>query len=152
MFAGNLSVSMDAKGRFAIPTRFREGLVPEGVTRLAITIDPNCKNLVLYPLTHWAEIQEKIAALPSLNPHAKRLQQLVIGHAFDDLEPDSGGRILVPPSLRKYAQLEKKLVLLGQPSKIEIWGEDQWEAHCEGLINNSLDPETMSEEVQAVPL
>jgi len=152
MFAGNLSVSMDSKGRFAIPTRFREGLVPEGMSRLAMTIDPNYKNLVLYPLAHWGEIQEKIAALPSLNPHAKRLQQLVIGHAFDDLEPDSGGRILVPPSLRKYAQLEKKLVLLGQPRKIEIWSESLWEERCESLINSTLDPQTMPEQVEAIPL
>ena len=58
----------------------------------------------------------------------------------------------MPPLLRQHAQLEKKLVLLGQPRKIEIWGEDHWEAHRETLISNSLDPETIPEDVEAVPL
>ena len=143
---------MDAKGRFAIPTRFREGLAHESAPNIAITIDPNSKNLVLYPVAHWQIIQEKISQLPSLNAHAKRLQQLVLGHAFDDIEPDAGGRILVPPLLREYAQLEKKIVLLGQPNKIEVWAENMWTLRRDELMSNPLDSESMPAEVEAVPL
>lgn len=152
MFSGILSVNMDAKGRFAIPTRFRDRLVSEGSAQIAITIDPNSRNLVIYPLAHWQEIQEKISRLPSLDPHAKRLQRLVLGHAFDDVELDGSGRILVPPLLREYAQLDKKLVLLGQPNKLEIWAEGMWSTHSDELISNQLDPADMSADVQAVPL
>lgn len=152
MFSGILSVNMDAKGRFAIPTRFREGLAHESAPNIAITIDPNSKNLVLYPVAHWQIIQEKISQLPSLNAHAKRLQQLVLGHAFDDIEPDAGGRILVPPLLREYAQLEKKIVLLGQPNKIEVWAENMWTLRRDELMSNPLDSESMPAEVEAVPL
>lgn len=152
MFSGILSVNMDAKGRFAIPTRFREGLVSAGSTRIALTIDPNSRNLVIYPFAYWEEIQAHISGLPSLDPHAKRLQRLVLGHAFDDLELDASGRILVPPMLRDYAQLDKKLILLGQPNKLEIWAEGMWSAHSDELINSQLDPATMSDEVRAVRL
>lgn len=152
MFSGILSVNMDAKGRFAIPTRFREGLVPENSSQIAVTVDPNSKNLVLYPSAHWQKIQAAISDLPSLNPHAKRLQQLVLGHAFDDTELDGSGRILVPPLLREYAQLDKKIVLLGQPNKLEVWAEHMWLARCEELTSNQLDPADMPAEVQAVPL
>lgn len=152
MFSGILSVNLDAKGRFAIPTRFREGLVPEGSNGIAITIDPDYRNLVIYPLTYWKEIQAQISELPSLDPYAKRLQRLVLGHAFDDTELDSSGRILVPPLLRDYAQLEKKLVLLGQPNKIEIWAEGMWSKESDDMKNNKLDPQGMSAEVRAVRL
>lgn len=152
MFSGILSVNMDAKGRFAIPTRFREGLLPESLTQIAITVDPNSKNLVLYPLTHWQKIQEAISVLPSQNPYAKRIQHLVLGHAFNDLDVDGSGRILVPPLLRDYAHLDKKIVLLGQPNKIEVWAEKMWLARSEELAKNQLDPAGMPAEVQAVPL
>ena len=53
------------------------------------------------------------------------LQRLLIGHATD-VEVDGQGRVLVPQILRNYASLEKKLVLMGQTNKIEIWSEEAW--------------------------
>ncbi len=143
---------MDTKGRFAIPTRFRDGLVSEGSSCIAMTIDPSARNLVIYPLAYWEQIQAQISALPTMDPYAKRLQQLVLGHAFPDLELDASGRILVPPLLREYGQFDKKLVLVGQPNKVDVWAESMWTTHSETLIAEKPDPSQMSPDILAIRL
>ncbi len=149
MFRGIHSVNMDAKGRLAIPARFREGLQAASAGNVVITIDPNAPNLALYPLAQWEDIQARIEALPSLNPQARRLKQLFIGYAFD-LELDANGRILVPPKLREYARLDKTLVLLGQGQKIEIWNEQLWSERFDEMLNISDGLEDLPEEMQSL--
>jgi len=149
MFRGIHSVNMDAKGRLAIPARFRESLLSASKGQIVLTIDPNAPNLALYSLDQWEGIQAKIEALPSLNPQARRLKQLFIGYAFD-LELDSNGRVLVPPKLREYAQLEKSLVLLGQGQKIEIWSEGLWGQRFEEMLSMSDGLEGLPEEMQSL--
>ncbi|WP_370280893.1 division/cell wall cluster transcriptional repressor MraZ [Pontibacterium sp.] len=127
MFRGVNPINLDAKGRMAIPARYREQIMGCCDGSLVATIDTEERCLLLYPLPEWEEIQKKIEALPSLNPAARRLQRLLIGHATD-LEMDGNGRLLLPAPLRDYAQLDKKIVLLGQGRKFEIWSEALWEA------------------------
>lgn len=127
MFRGVNPINLDAKGRMAIPARYREQITGCCDGSLVATIDTEERCLLLYPLPEWEEIQKKIEALPSLNPAARRLQRLLIGHATD-LEMDGNGRLLLPAPLRDYAQLDKKIVLLGQGRKFEIWSEALWEA------------------------
>ncbi|MEQ9567957.1 MAG: division/cell wall cluster transcriptional repressor MraZ [Pseudomonadales bacterium] len=149
MFRGIHSINMDAKGRMSVPARFRDQLLSVCGGQVVVTIDPNTKNLALYPLPRWEEIQEKIEALPSINPQARRLQQLFIGHA-SDLDMDGNGRILLPPMLRRYAELEKGLVLLGQGQKIEIWSEALWETRFEDIKNMSDGLEELPEEMRSL--
>ncbi|MEQ9022494.1 MAG: division/cell wall cluster transcriptional repressor MraZ [Pseudomonadales bacterium] len=149
MFRGIHSINMDAKGRMSVPARFRDQLLSVCGGQVVVTIDPNTKNLALYPLPRWEEIQEKIEALPSINPQARRLQQLFIGHA-SDLDMDGNGRILLPPMLRRYAELEKGLVLLGQGQKIEIWSEALWETRFEDIQNMSDGLEELPEEMRSL--
>lgn len=149
MFRGIHSVNMDAKGRLAIPARFRESLLSASKGQIVLTIDPNAPNLALYSLDQWEGIQARIEALPSLNPQARRLKQLFIGYAFD-LDLDSSGRVLVPPKLREYAQLEKSLVLLGQGQKIEIWSEGLWGQRFEEMLSMSDGLEGLPEEMQSL--
>ena len=149
MFRGIHSINMDAKGRMSIPARFRDQLLATCEGQVVVTIDPNTKNLALYPIDRWEEIQAKIEALPSINPQARRLQQLFIGHA-SDLEMDASGRILVPPMLRKFAALEKKLVLLGQGQKVEIWSEDLWQQRFDDIQSMSDGLEELPEEMQSL--
>ena len=153
MFSGILSVNMDAKGRFAIPTRFREGLTNAGASKITLTVDYDIthKKLVLYPLSHWEEVQEKFTPT-SKSADFVSAKRLVLGHAFDDIEPDGGGRILVPPMLRSFASLEKKLVLVGQPNKVEIWPDDVWDAYMEEMTSAPIDYSNVSAELEAVPL
>lgn len=127
MFRGINSVTMDAKGRMALPARVRESLALVDESPLVITIDTQERCLLLYPLPLWQEVQRKVEALPNMSPPARILQRMLIGHAVD-VEPDGAGRILLPPSLRNYAELDRKLAVVGQGNKFEIWSESHWEA------------------------
>ena len=127
MFRGITAINLDAKGRLAVPTRYREQLQIVCNGQLVVTIDTEAACLLLYPLTQWEEIERKVQELPSFNQAARRIQRLLIGHATE-LEIDSIGRILLPQLLRDYAQLEKQIVLVGQGKKFEIWDEAQWQS------------------------
>jgi len=126
MFRGINSATLDAKGRMALPTRFRESLMVVAEGRLVLTIDVKEQCLLLYPLPAWEVVQNKLEALSNIGDEARRLQRLLIGHATD-IDMDAQGRILVPPMLREFAQLDKKLVVVGQGNKLEIWSADQWQ-------------------------
>jgi MraZ protein len=125
MFRGANKVTLDAKGRVAMPARYRDTLVERGQGRLVATVDLSDKCLLIYPLTDWEEIERKLMRLPSMNEHTRRLQRLMVGHATD-LEIDSHGRVLVPPKLREYAGLSRQAMLIGQGNRFELWDEQHW--------------------------
>jgi MraZ protein len=126
MFRGVNALSLDNKGRLAIPARYRDMLTRHCNGQMVVTVDPDhC--LLLYPLPDWEEIERKLVKLPSFNKQARRLQRLFIGHATE-CELDGAGRILLPPPLREFAGLEKDAVLIGQGNKFEIWSDAAWNA------------------------
>lgn len=126
MFRGVNRIALDAKGRLAIPTRYRERLREQCDSALVVTVDTDgC--LLLYPLPEWQEIERKLMKLPSFNKAARRLQRLLVGHAVD-LEMDSQGRVLLPAPLREYAGMEKQVMMVGQMNKFELWDEERWNA------------------------
>ena len=148
MFRGVQHINMVAIGRLAMPARQREPLLSQCEGRIVITIDTQTKCLVVYPLPEWERIEKDIQALPALNPAVKRFQRVVLGYATD-IELDGNGRLLLPQSQREYAQLEKKLVLVGQGQKLEIWSEPLWLAEQEQALADSgadaeLPPELLS--------
>ncbi len=122
MFRGANKVTLDAKGRVAMPARYRDTLVERSEGRLVATVDRADRCLLIYPLPDWEEIERKLMRLPSLNPQARRLQRLMVGHATD-LELDSHGRVLVPPKLREFASLTRQAMLIGQGNRFELWDE-----------------------------
>ncbi len=124
MFRGVTALNLDAKGRMAIPTRHRERLRECCDSQLVITVDTD-RCLLLYPAPDWSEIETKLEALPSFNKAARTLQRLYIGHAHD-MEMDGQGRILLPPELRKFANLRKRVAMVGQGKKFELWDEETW--------------------------
>ena len=123
-FRGINNLALDAKGRMAVPARYREKLADACGGRMIVTVDRD-RCLLLYPQHEWEIIETQLAELPSFNPQARQLQRLLIGHATE-VELDSQGRILLPTILREYASLEKKCVLIGQGKKFEIWDEQVW--------------------------
>ncbi|MBL4827187.1 MAG: division/cell wall cluster transcriptional repressor MraZ [Spongiibacteraceae bacterium] len=125
MFRGVQHINMDAKGRMAIPAKYRERLLAECDGQLIATIDTQSRCLLIYPLPTWELIEKEIQSLPSLNPAVRRFQRLLIGYA-SELEFDGNGRVLLSPSLREYASLDKKVVLVGQGKKLELWNESMW--------------------------
>jgi len=124
MFRGVNHLSLDSKGRLAIPTRYREVLTRHCNNQMIVTVDrDNC--LLLYPFPDWEEIERKLVKLPSFNKQARRLQRLLVGHATE-CELDGAGRILLPPPLREFAALNKDVVMIGQGNKFEIWDAQTW--------------------------
>jgi MraZ protein len=107
MFRGANKVTLDTKGRMAMPARYRDTLVERSGGKLVATVDRSDKCLHIYPLPDWEEIERKLMRLPTLNEQVRRLQRLMVGHATD-LELDSHGRVLVPPKLREYAGLTRR--------------------------------------------
>jgi MraZ protein len=133
MFRGINSATLDSKGRMALPARFREVLQIGADGKTVVTIDMREQCLLLYPLSEWEVVQRKLESLANVGARARLLQRLLIGHATD-LELDAQGRILLPAMLRDFAQLEKKLVLVGQGNKVEIWSGDHWRERMQNWL------------------
>lgn len=126
LFRGVSELVLDAKGRLAVPARHRDGLVSGGNGHLVVTADPGgC--LLIYPVGTWEPIEARLMQLSSFDDKIRSIQRLIVGHA-DDVELDAAGRILIPPALRRYAGLDKRVVLVGQGQKLELWGEVKWQA------------------------
>lgn len=151
MYRGVSTINLDAKGRMAVPTKYREALVRQCDGQMVVTVDrDSC--LLLYPLPEWEEIERKLVRLPSFNKQARALQRLLIGHATE-CELDSAGRILVPPLLREFASMEKTVVLIGQGNKFEIWAEGKWnDSRSEWLEAEGEDGGPMPDELGSLSL
>jgi MraZ protein len=142
---------MDAKGRLALPAKHREKLLADCAGQLVATIDTQSPCLLIYPLPTWEIIERDIQDLPAMNPAVRRFQRLLIGYA-SDLEFDSSGRVLLPQSLRDYASLEKKLVLVGQGKKMELWDEAAWLLERDKLLEESMGDGAVPEELMTLAL
>jgi MraZ protein len=151
MFRGANKVTLDAKGRLAMPARYRETLVERSEGRLVATVDRGDRCLLIYPLPDWEEIERKLMRLPTLNPQARRLQRLMVGHATD-LELDSHGRVLVPPKLREYAGLTRQAMLIGQGSRFELWDETHWNEKRESWLQAGDETADMPSELGQLSL
>ncbi len=144
MFRGVTAINLDAKGRFAIPTRYREELQDCCDRQLVVTVamnekcvgEPGC--LWLYPLPEWEKLELTVSKLPTLNKMAGKLRRFLIGNATET-EMDGQGRLLLSDKLRKFAGMEKKLILVGQLNKFEIWNEDAWNAKENDWMNADDD-------------
>jgi len=132
MFQGATSLSLDAKGRMAIPARHRDALMQAGAGGLVLTAHPH-RCLLLYPTPAWEPIRAKILAAPSLEAQSAKLRRLLVGFAVD-MEMDSSGRVLVTPELRRYAGLEKEVWLIGQGSHFELWSDAGWTQQQEEIF------------------
>jgi MraZ protein len=124
MFRGATKLTVDDKGRVVMPTRHRDRLREHSAGRVVVTVDRD-QCLLLYPLPEWEQIERKIMALPTLQPQARRLQRLMVGHATD-LEIDAHGRLLLPAELREFAGLSRMVMLIGQGARFELWDEARW--------------------------
>lgn len=116
---------MDAKGRLAVPTKYRDRLAESCGGKLIVTISLMDTCLSVYPFPDWQRIEDDIKALPALDPEVRAISHLLIGHATE-CDLDSHGRILLPQSLRDFASLEKRVHMIGQVGKFELWNEAAW--------------------------
>ena len=152
MFRGDISLNLDSKGRLAVPSRYRERLSESCNCRLVVTISLMDRCLVLYPLPEWQRIESEIQALPSLDPQARAISHLLIGHA-SECDMDGHGRILLPQSLRDFASLDKRVSLIGQVHKLEIWDASAWQSRREELLSQvGVLPAEISESLRQLVL
>ena len=125
MFKGRYLHTLDAKGRLSVPSRFREILAQRGEEILTLTNFDNC--LVGFPADEWSLLEEKIRGLSMLQKDVRAFERYFFSGA-QDCPVDRQGRILIPPTLRESAGLEKDVVLLGVANRIEIWSKGRWDA------------------------
>jgi MraZ protein len=122
MFLGRFGHNLDAKGRLAIPAKFR-GELAEGVV-VTRGID---RCLSVYPLAAWQTLAEKVSALSISDPDARQFKRMVFAEAVDETL-DTQGRIVLPPELRRYASIDREAVVVGMNTYVEIWEPGRWES------------------------
>ncbi len=123
MFFGETAITLDGKGRMAIPMRYREELGVGGNPALVLTYSPfDSGALWLYPEDEWKTVRDSVMALSTFDPGHRSLQRRLVGSATP-VEPDANGRLLLPQTLRQVAGLEKRAVFMGMGSHFEIWNE-----------------------------
>jgi len=150
VFFGETAINLDAKGRLAIPIRYRETLAGQCGNRMVLTYSAfDSGALWLQSEQAWERIRDDVMALPNFNASHRSLQRRLVGSATA-VEPDGNGRILIPPSLRQVAGLEKRVTMLGMGNRFDIWDEDTLNAkRVEEL--STLD-EQASEEMASLVL
>jgi len=139
MFRGATKVTLDAKGRMAIPTRYRERLATRCDGEIVVTVDRD-RCLLIYPLPEWEELERKLVRLPSLHKVARRIVRIMVGYATE-VDMDTNGRILVSRELRNFASLDKQAMLIGQGNKFELWDEELWNQKRDEWLSEEDDGE-----------
>lgn len=149
MFRGATKITLDAKGRLAIPTRYRERLAARCDGQLVATVDrDHC--LLIYPLPDWEEIERKLIRLPSLHKLARQMQRIMVGYATE-VDVDGHGRILLSRELRDFAGLDRQAILIGQGNKFELWDEERWNGKRDEWLGTD-DDEDLPPDLESLSL
>ena len=136
-FHGAAVITLDAKGRVAIPTRQRSVLLQAGKS-LVLTAHPDgC--VLIYPAAEWEPVREKVGAFPSMDPVASWWKRLLLGFE-EHVSPDGSGRILLPPALRLHAKLERDAMMVGQGRYFELWDSGVWSAKLDQALSTAGAP------------
>ena len=143
MFQGALQVNLDIKNRMAIPVKQRNKLVSLECNQITITAHPS-RCLLVYPMSAWELVAKKVETFSSLDGQAAGWRRMLLGHA-ETLELDAAGRILLPPTLRSFAGIDKATMLVGQGDYLELWNEDAWHAQIAAFNPNGPMPAGMAD-------
>ena len=133
VFRGETALNMDDKGRVAVPSRYRDDIKSRSGNTVVVTISLMERCLTVYLMSDWQRIESELKRLPALDKKAQGIRHLLIGHA-SECELDGHGRILVSPSLREFASLGKRIKMVGQADKFELWDETAWNERREALL------------------
>jgi MraZ protein len=131
MFLGEFHHNLDNKNRIAIPSKFREGLKDTVIITRGLD-----GSLALYPQSAWQVILEKLSNLSIVKSNSRAFSRFMLSGAMD-VVLDKQGRIVIPEYLKKYANINKKAVLVGLFDKVEIWSEDRWDKYRINTEKNS---------------
>jgi len=131
MLLGEYELGIDHKGRVAIPARFR-GTFRDGLV-LSRGFD---KCLIAYTMAEWEKVAERLVALPLTQINPRRTSRFIFSGAFD-LELDSQGRVILPPTLRQYAEIKDGVVIVGAYSHLQIWSKELWTTEKEFMAEHA---------------
>lgn len=137
MYRGANLLTVDAKGRVAMPARYRQSLLDASGGQLVVTAHPS-RCLLLYPLPTWLETERNLMALSDFDKQSAALKRLLVGHATE-VEMDKQGRLLLPPVLRDFAQLTREAMLVGRINGFELWDEAAWNAQRDEFLAATRD-------------
>lgn len=136
MFQGETAITIDDKGRMAVPTAYRDLIARECGGRLVFTYNPfEPGSLYLYPQPVWERVRDQVNALPRTQRTSRVFQLKLVGAAAF-VEPDANGRISIPASQRSAVGIEKRAVLLGMGDKFELWSEQAHHAQIRQVITD----------------
>lgn len=141
MFMGEYEHTIDAKSRLIVPAKFREEL---GDTFVVTKGLDNC--LFVYPMEEWKTLEKTMRGLPFTKSDARAFSRFFFSGA-NECDVDKQGRVLIPASLRKYAQLEKDVVIIGVASRVEIWSKELWETYND---TTGADYESIAEKLDDI--
>lgn len=145
MFSGVSTLNLDSKGRLAVPAKHRELLSGASAGRVMVTLNPaGC--LLIYPKNEWQPVYEQLRKLSG--PQAA-VADVIIGYA-EEMELDAAGRVLISPSLRARAKLDKEVALVGQGNKFALWDDARWNAKVDAVM--AIDPAALAEQMQGIVL
>lgn len=136
-FHGAAVITLDAKGRIAIPTRYRSALL-DGGRNLVLSAHPDGCALI-YPPSAWEPVRARVEAFPSFHPQASWWKRLLLGFE-EHVEPDASGRILLSPALRMHAKLERDAMMVGQGHYFELWDSGVWSAKLSEALSGPVAP------------
>lgn len=140
MFLGEFTHSLDSKGRLTIPARYREALE----NGMVVTRHPTDRCLMLFPMTEWDKVAQKVNDLPLADPRSALLRRVLFS-AAEDVKPDKQGRILVSQRLRDHAQIDMTIVVAGMHKFIELWSPGNWD----DKVLRELDSDIISSDLFA---
>lgn len=128
MFRGHFDHTLDPKGRLSIPAKFRDIIAGKGDDRIVVTrfAIGDLKCLDVYPWDEWLRLEEEIRQKPKFERPMLMFQTYYLG-AASECSVDSHGRVLIPPALRRHADLKRNVVVVGALDKFRIWDQDAWE-------------------------
>ena len=132
-FRGRHQHVLDEKGRLSIPSRFRELIAQDHDGRLVVTNLPHC--LVAYTPEQWEIIESRTSRLSNIKSNVQSFLRYFYSGATE-CELDRHGRILIPPSLREAAGLDKQVVVAGMFNRIEIWSQESWDEEMKKAVEN----------------
>lgn len=135
MFQGASQITLDAKGRLAVPTRVRDPLTQGGTVSVVLTAHPD-RCLLLYPAPSWEPVRARVMAFPSLDPAFNPWKRLLVGFA-EELTLDGSGRLLLSPELRAFAGIGRRVMLVGQGNYYEIWDHERWDQQLDRLTSGA---------------
>ena len=132
---GFTTISVDSKGRLAIPAKYREQLLVQNESNIVVTRDPQYPALKIYPGSIWNKISKELQGLQGLDPIVRNLQWTILGNAsVSSFDPKSRMLVLLSSELREYAEVRKssKVSIIGMGNKFEVWNEKNWEMRQTG--------------------